>query len=223
MRSQKKYFYFILLLVVFTIKSYAQVNEIPITLYETTTDFLEKYKYKDSIIAIVQEQSTNHLKIKNFLYAKDKKKFKKGLSNWAVELNGIKYFNLGYSGDLNNWHYYTRFDVIGKYCLAIISEESPKIIQRGTNNYGGNLTGILIHASNKWGKNWVDKEGKKKKILFIDSNILEPAGGSRYSSSLGNLLTKDDIERISKDKYPDLNISKLSFEEVIELIKKLNE
>src|SRR5690606_9201883 len=127
------------------------------------------------------------------------KKNKKGISAWAIEYNGNNYFNLGYSNDVNHWGSYAKFDIEGKYCVIIIDDNSPYILKTTSQNYGGGLAGVLMAESLKWGKNWKDENGIKKRLLFIDTEDVQYSMMNRNESSHGNYLTRNQFKMILKE------------------------
>jgi hypothetical protein len=204
--------------------SNAQIKESRILLYKTTADFMNDSIWDVDAIALIKEQNESYIKIKQIIDPKTRKRLKKGISAWAIKYNGIKYFNLGYSNDLNNWKTYVKFNIIGKYSAIIIDKNTPNAVKNGRQIYGGGLTGVLIGESRKWNKNWIDKNGEKEKILFIDTNQIKKKNASRNAEcSLAYYLTRKKLKEIVKDKFPDINLEKISYEKVIEIIKELNE
>ena len=162
----KKIYLIIISLFLFQ-NSYTQIKESPIKLYQTTIDFKNDSIWKVDAIALIKNESESHIQIKKIIDSKTRKNIKRGISAWAIEYNGQKYLNLGYSGDLNNWGIYMKFDIIGKYSAIIIDDKTPYIIKNGGGYYGGGLTGVLIKESANWNKSWRDENDGKKKFLFI--------------------------------------------------------
>ena len=197
----------------------------PIILYETTNDFTTNSPMQIKANAVIKKESNQHITIKKIIDPISGMKIKRAISAWAIKYNGNNYFNLGYSNDLNNWKSYAKFDIEGKICAIIIDKNSPNILKNSSTYYGGGLTGVLIGESTKWGKNWKDKKGNKKKILFIDtSNTLNKING-RNQGSLGNYLTRKDLKELIKKYQINIdtnNINEISFEKAIEIIKMIN-
>jgi hypothetical protein len=180
-------------------------------------------------IAKIKEESDKYILIKSIVDSATQKPIKRAKSAWALEYNGDKYFNLGYSGDYNHWNLFVKFDIIGKYCAVFIDKKTPAIIKNSGNNsvyYGGGLagalTGILVNASTKWNKNWKDKEGDAVKILFTDTSDTVEQFAARNSVSRANLLTRDKLRELIADKKTDVKIKDIPFEEVVEIIKQKN-
>ncbi|GAB4017353.1 hypothetical protein GCM10028773_13500 [Spirosoma koreense] len=200
----------------------AQFKEIKVSLYQSSIDLLEDKKSNIDATALVKDEADNYIQIKKLVDA-DKKKIKKWHSYWAIEYSGNKYFNLGYSHDLNQWGTYAKFDIIGKYCAIFIDSNSRKLVKNGGNLYGGGLMGAMIAGTYKWGKNWIDRNGAKKKILLVDTSILEIGMYAKEDGNTGNLLTKEKLTKIAQTNYPDMDVDKISFEKVVEIIEELNQ
>lgn len=218
----------ILLLVSCGVKKVPQ-NELgllkPVKLYETTETFQNNHPMDVNAGVLLKDQSDQHITIKGIFDLKTGEKIDKGISAWAMEFNGENYFNLGYSTDVNHWSSYSKFDVEGKYSLVIIDDNSPDILKRTSNSYGGGLTGALIAESLKWGKNWKDSDGVKKKILLIDSGDISRAAGNRNRSSHGNYMTRKQFQKILDETGTSLTegkIKDIEFEKVLEIIEMAN-
>jgi len=197
----------------------------PVKLYETTKDYLNNNPMDVHVRAVIKDSSKQHITVKKFIDAETGLKNKKALSAWALNYNGKNYFNLGYSDDVNHWRSYAKFDIEGRYCAIIVDDNSPVVLRTNGNYYGGGLTGVLISESSKWNKNWKDKNGKKKKIIFIDTQKIKPKLMNRNPGSLGNYLTRRQLKKIIKAYNIDVNTDKIkdvSFEKVIEIINYIN-
>ncbi len=198
----------------------------PVKLYETTNDFINNQSKILNAGILVKDKSNQHITIKGVFDLNTGEKIKKGISAWAIEYNEGHYFNLGYSSDVNHWNSFAKFDVQGKYCSIIIDDNSPTILKTTSNTYGGGLAGVLMGESLKWGKNWKDKNGNKKRLLFIDTEDVSRKNGLRNQSSLGNYLTKKQFKKIleeTKTTLTDEKIRNIEFEMVLEIIKTANE
>lgn len=202
----------------------------PIKLFETSTDFLNQRAMGTELGVLITDKSDQHITTKGVFDLKTGEVNNKGLSAWAIEYKDERYFNLGYSSDLNHWGSYAKFDIVGTFCVIIIDDDSPHILQsKSQGYYGGGLVGglasALVAESSKWGKNWKDKEGNKKKLLFIDTEKVKPQAMNRNASAHGNYLTKKELEKILEITETTLeeDIKDIHFEKIIELIKIANE
>lgn len=187
----------------------------PVKLYETSNDFLNKQIMESEWGVLVKDKSDQHITIKGIFNLNTGEKNRKGISAWAIEYNDENYFNLGYSDDVNHWGSYAKFDIEGKYCGIIIDDNSPYILKTTSQTYGGGLAGVLIAESLKWGKNWKDENGVKKRLLFIDTEDVH-----------GNYLTKKQFEKILNETgttLADEKIKDIEFNKILELIKSANE
>lgn len=196
-----------------------------VELYETTTDFLNKQPMTDNAGVLIKDQSDQHITIKGIFDKKTGEKIDKGISAWALKYKDNNYFNLGYSTDINHWNSYAAFDIEGKYSAIIIDDNSPSILKTTSTAYGGGLAGSLIAESLKWNKNWKDKNGVKKKILFIDTQDISPGMLNRNASSHGNYLTRKQFQKLMDEidmSLPEEKIKDIEFEKVIEIIETAN-
>lgn len=204
-----------------------QLNKLePVVIYETTEDYINKKPMNVEAGILIATKSHQHVDLKGIFNINTGQKINKASSAWAIEYKNDIYFNLGYSNDLNHWETFIKFDIIGKYCISIIDDNSPNILKSTSSSaYGGGLTGVLIAESNKWGKNWKDKDGNKKKILLINTQEILKKSLRRNASSLGNYMTKKQFEIIideAKVLVTDENVKKIEFEKVLEIIKIAN-
>ena len=220
----KKLFLIILALSIH-VNSYSQLNEASIKLYQTTRDFIKESAWDVDAVALITNESDYHLQIEKIVDSSTRKNIKRGHSVWAIEYKGDKYFNLGYSGDLNRWGLYIKFDIIGRYSVIIIDDNIPFNTKTDTRNFGGGLEGILIKEASTWGKNWEDESESKKKILFIDTHDLDRNAHFSHNAqcATANYLTKSKLKEIMGERFPDIDLKEVTFEQAIEIIGKLNE
>ncbi len=197
----------------------------PVKLYETTGDYLQRKPMNVQAGVLIKDQSNQHVTVKGIYDLRTGEKIDKGISAWAMEYKDDNYFNLGYSTDLNHWNSYAKLDIEGKYSAVIIDENSPYVLKSTGNTYGGGLAGVLIAESLKWNKNWEDRNGVKKKILFIDTRDISPKSQNRNASSHGNYLTRKQFQKLMDEVNMTLTeekIKEIEFERVIDIIEKAN-
>ena len=197
-----------------------------VTLFETSVDYFNRNPMKVNAGVIIKSQSNQHITVTGIFDLTTGLLMKKELSAWAIQLKGNSYFNLGYSDDVNHWNSYAKFDIEGRYSLIIIDDNSPPILHYSSVSNGGGISGFIMSESRKWGKNWRDEKGLKKKILIIDNKEIEPKFISRHESSVGNYLTKkkfDEIVQEHKIETTDSNLKKISFLELLKVFNKVNE
>jgi len=212
------------LFILVSIFANAQKVKQPVILYSTTREFLNDNPIKTDVFAIVERFSANHFSVKKFS-DENGKKVNGSMSAFAVKFEGESYFNLFYSTDINNPGCYAKFDIIGRYCAIIIDDKTPSFIRDGRSYYPSSAGGALMKDSVKWGKAWLDKDGNKKRILFIDTLKYVPEVGKRNGGSLGNYLTRSQLSDILNEHKIDIQGRKakeLSFEEVIQFINEMN-
>lgn len=198
----------------------------PVKLYETSNDFLNNQPMESDLGVLVKDKGHQHVTTKGVFDLKTGEKSKKGISAWAIEYNDNRYFNLGYSTDVNHWGSYAKFDIEGKYCAIIIDDNSPHILKSTSQTYGGGLAGALMAESLKWGKNWKDEDGNKKRLLFIDTEDVRNQRMSRNESAHGNYFTKKQFKEILDETgtiLTDEKIKDIEFDRIIELINSANE
>ncbi|MEP6262876.1 MAG: hypothetical protein ABJ092_14965 [Gillisia sp.] len=197
----------------------------PVTLYETTNTYLNDKPMNVDAGVLIKDKSNQHITIKGIYDLKTGEKIEKGISAWALKYKDENYFNLGYSTDLNHWNSYAKLDIEGKYSAVIIDDNSPYILKSSGNTYGGGVAGVLIAESLKWNKNWKDKNGNKKKIIFIDTRDISPKNLNRNASSHGNYLTRKQFQKVLDEVNMELSeekIKEIEFEKVIEIIESAN-
>ncbi len=197
----------------------------PVKLYETSNDFLNKQSLENELGILIKDKSDQHITTKGVFDLNTGEKSKRGISAWAIEYNDNHYFNLGYSNDVNHWGSYAKFDIEGKYCIIIIDDNSPYILQSTSQTYGGGLAGVLMAESLKWGKNWKDENGNKKRLLFIDTEDVQNRMMNRNESAYGNYFTKRQFNKILEETetvLTDEKIKDIEFDRIIELINKAN-
>ncbi|MDH4461609.1 MAG: hypothetical protein QE277_09315 [Flectobacillus sp.] len=200
----------------------------PVKLYDTTEDYLNRKAREVDAGVLIKNQSNQHITIKGFFDLKTGLAIKRGISAWAIEYDSSRYFNLGYTSVLNYWKSYAKFDIEGKYCAIIIDANSPNVLGVSSSNNNGGMLGLgsaLAAESVKWNKNWRDKDGIKKRVLFINTNNIAPQIFSRNAGSPGEYLTRQDVRDLISIlglTLGDAKVNELPLEEVIFLIKKAN-
>src|SRR5690606_5695080 len=197
----------------------------PVKLYETTEAYLNDRPMNAGAGILVKDQSDQHVTVKGIFDLNSGEKIDRGISAWAMEYDGNKYFNLGYSTDVNHWKSYAKFDMEGKYGIIVIDDNSPYVLRSTSNSSGGGLAGALIAESRKWGKNWEDANGVKKRILFIDTQDISSGMGNRNRSSHGNYMTRKQFQKILDETGVNLTeerIKDIEFEKLLEIIATAN-
>jgi hypothetical protein len=210
------------LLVVSLSISIAQDIEKPVKVYTNANNFLDRKEI--STMAIMKSESELHVQVKRIIDPENNKK-KRSLLPWAIQYNDVDYFNLGYSEDVKNWNVFARFDIVGKFSAIFIDKDSPKEFFNKTAN-GASLVGLLATESIKWNKAWIDHKGEKRRILLINTTVYVPRDSPRVENGcLGNYLSKGQLRELIESNKIDIQnkeVNKLSFEEVVEVIHKLN-
>lgn len=198
-------------------------NFIKVNTYKTTDDYILR-KFTDSDVTLqVKEIGEKHIWFKNFINDTTGKKWGKLNSSWAIEYNGENYFNLSYSGELNNHKLFIKLDMEGPhYCASFMDDESSKVIQNSSGNFGGGLQGVLLKSSTRWFTNWTDSTGNDKKILLIDLINQEQMFMSKNTISRGILLSKKDFKFLFKNKKSKFEVKKMSFEDIVEILDNEN-
>ena len=141
-----------------------QLNELqPVKLYATTLDFLNKQPMMVDAGALINNQSDQHITVKDFFNMETGQKISRAMSAWAVEYKEKNYFNLGYSTEVHNWKSFAKLDLEGKYCLTIIDDKSPKVFKHTNNSYLGGLSGYLATQISLEGAHTVGKTRDERK------------------------------------------------------------
>lgn len=199
---------------------------VPVELYENTDDFLNKKVMQADLGILIKDQSDQHITTKGIYDLKTGEKSKKGASAWVMKYNNENYFNLGYSTDTNHWGTFAKMDIEGRYCAIIVSDDSPHVLKSTSSHYGGGIAGALIADSRKWGKGWQDKNGAKKRLLLIDTEITFDKTVGRNKGSLGNYLTRRNLKKIIQESglnVTDERVKDIEFEKILEIIETANQ
>lgn len=196
------------------------LDTIPVSLYETTEDFIKNKKRDVNALAIVRQQSNSHIFVKKIVDATTGKKIKKSIISWAIEHNGDFYFNLSHSSDMYQPNVFIKLEITGTYCAAFIDEHSAMIVKSGGINYSATmgLSGVIVSESVKWNKSWKDQYNIKRKVLLINTSLVNE---SRKNVE-GNLLSRRQVTKFLGEKYAHLEAKELTFESIVALIKKMN-
>ncbi|MCP4178102.1 MAG: hypothetical protein GY756_10075 [bacterium] len=228
----------ILIIVSFTQQSNAQktknskFSESQVSLFETTKDLLNKMKIDADLVAVLYNKSEKYLSVRDIVDNKSGKIKKFGKDAWALKCDGEYFFNLLYlSADyLTEQRIFLKLDIIGKYCAIFLDKDTS--INKITGHYDptqyySGIFWMLYRGSQNWNKCYIDKTGNKKKILFIDTNkIRSSIRSGNANCSSGYLLNRKELKKIASDN-PELlkkiKNKEITFEEVVEFIKSLNE
>lgn len=190
-------------------------QEIEVKLYKQLEDLLAGEPTR-IVKLIPKEVANSHIRVKKFTSDIDKQDRREVRTSFALEYNGIKYFNLENSEDHHQSFTYVKFDIIGKYCAVIIDKNTPNIVKNGGGTYMG-LSGFIGSESRKWNKYWYDTYGLKRKILFIN-----PEYENKEGRIIANLLTGKEVQLYFDNTKSEEEIRRMYFEEVEELIKIVN-
>lgn len=201
----------------------AQANKTDFQYYLSTSDFQNMVSGQEEIVPTIKKFEKDYIKIPKLVDEKTGKRNKPANFPWAVKIDSSYYFNLRYSRDLQNLEVYIKADIIGEFCALIIDENTSPIISSGGVNYGGGLTGVLIKESEKWGKNWLSKDGKKVNILITDTHNLELKHGFGHSNSDWKLLSRNNINEILGLSLSEEDIKELTLENVKTIVLEKNQ
>ena len=125
---------------------------------------------KNSVVPKIKLKGAEFDRIPRMLNLSNKKD-KLASTSWAIYFKDEYWINMRYSKDYQNLEVYVKPKIIGRYSAIIINSETENVIKNGGTNYGGGLQGVLLKESDKWGKNWEDKNGNKHKILIFDTLV----------------------------------------------------
>lgn len=155
--------------------------------------------------------------------SKTGKKLSDATKSWAIEHQGITYFNLKYASDLKKSGIFLPFDVEGEnYCMSFIDKSTVDTIQNSKKISlapGEAIADALSSALADLDNTWLDKYGEEMKILFVDLNKSESRANER---SVENYLTRKKLKRIFNLDMTMDEIRTLKFEEALTIIKAEN-
>lgn len=222
--------YILTLLLLICFSALSQVKVAKVDLYKTSQDFFEDKLWDVYASVIIKEEGEKYLIIENFILPKTREVFKEGISAWAIEHKGEKYFNMAYHVS-SRWRVYVKFDIIGKYSAIIIDENSHNKVGVDFNPYyGGGLQGLLFEslAKNARGKNNQDGNGVRKEIYIIDSKQVYPKNGYKFKSCKARFLDEKELKRLYRKRHPDKKLKNkerklMTFDDVVNLIYELNQ
>lgn len=188
---------------------------------------------------MVKDTSSGYLQVRKFT-SSGGEKIKTPKRLWGLEYNGRPYINLFYSTDLI-LELFVPFDITGRYCVIIVNENTPKVVRNGGGaaSYGtaagvaaggliggaigGALTALLKNPA-QWGKGWKDRDGKKYYLLFTDTFDIQDGDWDRTPSSHINFLSKKQLRKLCAEQQLEVqDTDEMLFEDVVDLIRKLNE
>lgn len=211
---------YLFVLFCFSLSAMAQNEAEPISIFETTNDFL--YDIKKEALMEVRSSGESYFITKKFLDIQTGKKLKISGANWAIKRGPDLYFNMIYSDDMSNG-IFIRLDITGRYCVAILDENSYKKAKAGARDlYGLSDLGFFGKSFNIRSRTLKDSADGKRYLVLIDTKLIEPRDWPRKEGSHANLLTKKKLAGLMKDNKLEGSAKDLSFEEVIDLIKSEN-
>ena len=107
--------------------------------------------------------------------------------------------------------------------LIIFDDETFKAFEKERgNNYPAGLTGLAIHESVIAGGNFVDANGDKRKIIFINRDYHTTKGYKQTKNSQALLLDRSIMVDLLKKNKIDRKPGEFAYEEIVELITELN-
>lgn len=192
-----------------------------IKLYLSTEDYKNKNPSKSSTYTEIVEQTEQYIIIDRIYESLTNLPLKDARNPWAISYKNVIYFNMTYSLDYPGRNLYAKFDIEGKFCALIIDENtSPKI----TNGkyYGNGLTSIINKEISKTGRDWVDKESKKVRILVFNSTKIDKDSIYGHKVAYAKILTRKNINKLLNLTLSEKIISEMNADEVILLIQKIN-
>lgn len=225
--------FIILFYFLFQLCTFAQ-ETIRVDLYENTKDFIDKNHNKQDVVA---EKTNSHYPFLSHFKFNNWRKNKKDLKNadhWAVSYGDDHYVNLASSIDLHSHDNYVRLDYINDLCAFTIVDQKinkavPQVVHGvgiGTHRNGRQGFGIFVGVSTEIkavitnpSKTWVNEEGEKKAIIFIDLARVDEKIFKEDQVLPANFLTAKYLKKHLGMKKPVHKIKEMKFEEVIDFIK----
>ncbi len=202
---------------------------VPIEIYDTTTDFVNKTPLNISAKAVITNESNQHIKIKTIIengyVIKNWKYF------WAIKYKNNIYFNTLYSKDMGGATLFVKLDLQGDICSIILDKNTPKAISvedhlKSAAYSTGGLVGasLLLTVSSPQYK-WKDKHGNEKIIVLIETKFLAPAFGKRKPGAFAYLLNRRNFKALINEYHIQTKkkIKELKFEDVMHIVDLLNE
>jgi len=192
-------------------------TRIKFIIYQTLSDYRNNktLKLSQENLLHAHEVSDKYIWVKKFLSVTNGKERKKIRKSFAIEYDGIKYFNLQNSVDANAPFTYVRFDIEGKVFAIFIDKNSPLVIRDSGKDYS---SGLLVTGPRKWGKSWLSENGIRKQILFLNPQWRDYSG-----NIVANYLTRSQAATLFNLQMDKKQLRNISFEEIVELIKKYNQ
>lgn len=195
----------------------------PVTLYAKSTDFMNKSPMPVNAGILIRDSSFQHITIKDVYDMETGMKVKKGKTAWAMTFKDSNYFNLYYFSEVIRGKTFVKFDIEGKYCLILLGEDRPKELKPSSDQVG--LANILSSEIGKMSNNWVDKNRMAYKVIFIDTDFIDPRfydkcalGFYMSKGKLKDVIKKHNLTAIDS-KYENVTNR---LEKAIEIIKVAN-
>jgi hypothetical protein len=202
--------------------SSAQTKEIPVHYYFSTDDLVQDRVSTEEIILEVKSMGPQFIYIKDVLDQFTGKRSERGHKAYAIEYNGHPYVNLLYSYNTKTPNLYVRFDILGRFCLAVLEENFLNSMFDSQPYSGGGLAGYSLQASVTKGGKFLDKEGNTKKIFIIDTKDLSIVVPYTVKYAPLENLTKSALKwLVGKDNFKG-STSDYTVEEIIAIVEDLN-
>ena len=214
-----------LLLTSCTVQKLALNEREEIKVYFSSTEFLNNTPSEGTWYTKVKKEEGDYVHCHKIFNGLNHTILKDPNLPWAINVNEVDYLNLRYCDQYRNEDVYAKYDIIGKICALYISEGTSGTIKTGGKqgyDYGGGLVGYLIADSSKWGNNWRNNKDEKIKILTINTTRRNLRTNKLFRKHLSKLLTKDNFNDELNSNYTKEEIDKFSFEQVVEIIEKIN-
>ena len=209
-----------------TINSYKPIipsERVMINYYLATNDYVNKEFNKEPVYVKIKKKSKKHLIVSRFFDANTDKYFMNSDKPWAISYENTNYFNMKYLNNLLENKLYMKFDIEGKICVIFIDKNSPKSINLGDQGYyGGGLLGLALGANAKRANGWKDLNKERHVVLVINTEDGAIKTIDMTYKSMANMLTKKNFNELLGLNYSKETIKKLSFEDVISIINRIN-
>jgi hypothetical protein len=201
----------------------AQITEIPARYYLSTPDYVNGNLSEENVIIEVKDMGPKYIRFKDILNAETRKKSKPGSAAWAIVYEDQLYVNMTYAYEIGAPGIFIKPDIIGHYMLIVFDDETFGAFEKERAIYfGAGLTGYAMYKSVIAGGNFVDANGNKRKIIFINRDYHIADGYKLTKNSQALLLDRSIMVDLLKKNKVQRKPGEFTYEEIVGLINELN-
>ena len=221
-----KYPFILLIVICCQAITWAQPKELLVHYYFATDDYLQNNLSVDEILLEVKSMGEDFILVKGIYDPATRKRPDLGWKVWAIDYEDKAYMHLVYSYESKVAGLFIQIDLKGRFCLAIMDLEADGGMKTVPGYYGGGLINaasmaIAESATQGIGK-FQNKEGKYKKIFFIDTKDLSFVIPYKSKNAPAELLTKSTLKwLVGKENFKG-STADYTVEEIIAIVEDLN-